>query len=75
MDEGIIYGYTRGKLDKQGSSVTGKLADLVSFTAPIIVGAPMAGGAVGACFGTMKDMIFLHTAEEANAIQASRLGM
>jgi hypothetical protein len=75
VDQGVISGYTRGRLEKEGQAVTGKLADLVSFTAPIIVGAAMAGGTVGACFGTMKDIIFLHTAEEADAVQASRLGM
>ncbi|WP_440487798.1 hypothetical protein [Serratia sarumanii] len=75
VDEGVVYGYTRGKLDKTATATTGKLADLVNYTAPIVVGGGMASGTVSPCYGSLLDMLFLHTASEPDAVLASRFGM
>ncbi|HGE8473135.1 TPA: hypothetical protein ACGD7V_002712 [Serratia marcescens] len=75
VDEGVVYGYSRGVQDKTAKANTGKLADLVNYTAPIIVGGSTASGSVSPCYGTLLDMLFLHTASEPDAILASRFGM
>ncbi|WP_195892046.1 hypothetical protein, partial [Serratia marcescens] len=73
---GVIEGYEKGKLSVTSSvAATGKLADLSSFTAPLLVGGTQGSGSVGACYGAFKDVLFLHTADESDAVLASRLGM
>ncbi|HID9706228.1 TPA: hypothetical protein ACXI3L_001429 [Serratia marcescens] len=73
---GVIEGYEKGKLSVTSSvAATGKLADLSSFTAPLLVGGTQGAGSVGACYGAFKDVLLLHTADESDAVLASRLGM
>ncbi|HFK7186613.1 hypothetical protein ACCC84_06150 [Serratia odorifera] len=70
---GVVSGYERGKLTTQVSSSTGALADLRNRTAPLVVGTP--GSTTTGCFGTIRDILHLHTADESDAVLASRLGM
>jgi hypothetical protein len=73
---GIIAGYEKGKFSVPSPvSATGKLADLSSFTAPLLVGGSQSAGSVGACYGSFMDALYLHTADESDAVLASRLGM
>ncbi|ALE94997.1 hypothetical protein ABH11_00635 [Serratia marcescens] len=73
---GVIEGYEKGKLSVTSSvAATGKLADLSSFTAPLLIGGSQGASGVGACYGAFKDVLFLHTADESDAVLASRLGM
>ncbi|HFF9780712.1 hypothetical protein [Serratia marcescens] len=75
--QGVIEGYEKGKLLATSlPAATGKLADLSSFTAPMLVGGTqLANNIVSACYGAFQDMLCLHTADESDAILASRLGM
>lgn len=76
VSSGVIEGYEKGKLLASSTqSVTGKLADLSSYTAPLLIGGTQSASSVGACYGAFMDMLCLHTADESDAILASRLGM
>ncbi|BEM19285.1 hypothetical protein [Serratia marcescens] len=70
---GKVDGYESGKLVNSAVSTTGKLADLSAQSAPIYVGGGFAGGEVGACYGTLREAVFLHTATKADASLISRL--
>ncbi|MEN4076038.1 hypothetical protein [Serratia marcescens] len=74
---GVIEGYEKGKLLAPSvPSATGKLADLSSYTTPMLIGGTqLANNIVSACYGAFQDMLCLHTADESDAILASRLGM
>ncbi|MGP3297513.1 hypothetical protein, partial [Serratia marcescens] len=56
-------------------AATGKLADLSSSTAPLLIGGAQTASGVAACYGAFMDILCLHTADESDAILASRLGM
>ncbi|MGQ6036600.1 hypothetical protein ACUNGS_19565 [Serratia sp. IR-2025] len=75
--EGVIDGYEKGKLlATSAPAATGKLADLSSYTTPMLIGGvQLANNIVGACYGAFQDMLCLHTADESDAILASRVGM
>jgi hypothetical protein len=76
VSEGVIVGYEKGKLLVPSPiSVTGKLADLSSYTAPMLIGGNQTASAVSACYGAFMDVLCLHTADESDAILVSRLGM
>ncbi|HHH3029082.1 TPA: hypothetical protein ACPZXY_000726 [Serratia marcescens] len=74
---GIIEGYEKGKLlATSAPAATGKLADLSRYTTPMLIGGTqLANNIVSACYGAFQDMLCLHTADESDAILASRLGM
>ncbi|MEL5321771.1 hypothetical protein [Serratia nevei] len=75
--QGVIEGYEKGKLlVTSAPAATGKLADLSSYTSPMLIGGTqLANNIVSACYGAFQDMLCLHTADESDAILASRLGM
>ncbi|MGP0842480.1 hypothetical protein, partial [Serratia sp. CY85266] len=75
--QGVIDGYEKGKfLATSAPAATGKLADLSSYTTPMLIGGTqLANNIVSACYGAFQDMLCLHTADESDAILASRLGM
>ncbi|HEJ7150512.1 TPA: hypothetical protein SMI21_001903 [Serratia marcescens] len=75
--QGVIEGYEKGKfLAASAPAATGKLADLSSYTTPMLIGGTqLANNIVSACYGAFQDMLCLHTADESDAILASRLGM
>ncbi|MBY4847837.1 hypothetical protein L8N14_007150 [Serratia marcescens] len=77
VDQGVIEGYEKGKLlATSAPAATGKLADLSSYTTPMLIGGTqLANNIVSACYGAFQDMLCLHTADESDAILASRLGM
>ncbi|HIE6479568.1 TPA: hypothetical protein ACXM66_002893 [Serratia marcescens] len=76
VEQGIIEGYEKGKLlANSDPAVTGKLADLSSSTAPLLIGGAQTASGVAACYGAFMDILCLHTADESDAILASRLGM
>ncbi|AYJ94927.1 hypothetical protein D1220_22805 [Klebsiella pneumoniae] len=77
VEAGIIEGFEQGRLLATSEpAATGQLADLRSFTAPMLVGGiQQANNIVGACYGAFQDILCLHTADESDAILASRLGM
>ncbi|POX30637.1 hypothetical protein C3463_06480 [Serratia marcescens] len=73
---GVIEGYEKGKLSvTSAAAVTGKLADLSSSTVPLLIGGAQTASGVAACYGAFMDILCLHTADESDAILASRLGM
>ncbi|EMY7657138.1 hypothetical protein BA187_19470 [Serratia marcescens] len=76
VEQGIIEGYEKGKLlANSDPAATGKLADLSSSTAPLLIGGAQTASGVAACYGAFMDILCLHTADESDAILASRLGM
>lgn len=76
VNSGVIVGYEKGKLaGTSTTAATGKLADLSSNTAPLLIGGAQGSSTVGACYGAFMDMLCLHTADESDAVLASRLGM
>ncbi|CAI0766884.1 hypothetical protein [Serratia quinivorans] len=75
VDGGVIRGYETGALKVPAESKTGKLADLTLFPAIIYVGQTFANGNVQPCYGSLQDIIFLHTADDSDAVAISRLGM
>lgn len=76
VSSGVIEGYEKGKLSAQSPvATTGKLADLSGYAAPLLVGGQQGAGSVGACYGAFMDALYLHTADESDAVLASRLGM
>ncbi|HGM6808154.1 TPA: hypothetical protein ACKP8U_004618 [Serratia marcescens] len=73
---GVVDGYEKGKLlANSDPAATGKLADLSSSMAPLLIGGGQTAGGVAACYGAFMDILCLHTADESDAILASRLGM
>ncbi|MBN5450670.1 MAG: hypothetical protein E7K92_10875 [Serratia marcescens] len=73
---GVVDGYEKGKLSAtSAAAVTGKLADLSSSTTPFLIGGAQTASGVAACYGAFMDILCLHTADESDAILASRLGM
>ncbi|HHB1424475.1 TPA: hypothetical protein ACOQZT_000419 [Serratia odorifera] len=75
VSQGVIEGYEKGKLTASTNSVTGRLADLSNNNAPLLIGGAQTAGGVAACYGAFMDALYLHTADESDAILASRLGM
>ncbi len=76
VEQGIIEGYEKGKLlANSDPAATGKLADLSSSTVPLLIGGAQTASGVAACYGAFMDILCLHTADESDAILASRLGM
>lgn len=75
VDGGEVRGYESGALKARDAAATGTLADLTAFAVPIYVGSTFANGLVQPCYGTLRDVIFLHTADDADAALLSRLGM
>ncbi|HEJ0402049.1 TPA: hypothetical protein SLO59_001333 [Serratia marcescens] len=75
--QGVIEGYEKGKLlATSAPAATGKLTDLSSYTTPMLIGGTqLANNIVSACYGAFMDILCLHTADESDAILASRLGM
>ncbi|MGP2846369.1 hypothetical protein ACTVKH_00810 [Serratia marcescens] len=72
---GEIRGYEAGELKARDTSTTGRLADLTPFPQPIYVGSTFTGGKVNPCYGTLREAIFLHTADDSDAVALSKLGM
>lgn len=70
---GTITGYEKGKNTSEVASTTGALADLRGRAVTLVVGTP--GSTNTGCHGAFKDLVHLHTADESDAILASRLGM
>lgn len=70
---GAVYGFEAGKLTNTAVSTTGKLADLSTYSAPIYIGGGFSAGEVGPCYGTLREIVFLHTATKADASLISRL--
>uniref|UniRef100_UPI0035C71A3D hypothetical protein n=1 Tax=Serratia quinivorans TaxID=137545 RepID=UPI0035C71A3D len=75
VDNGVIRGYESGAFKAIDKSTTGKLSDLASFPSIIYVGQTFVNGNVQPCYGTLRDVIFLHTADDSDALALSRLGM
>lgn len=76
VSSGVIEGYEKGRIFAPSiPSVTGKLADLSTNTAPLLIGGNQTASAVSACYGAFMDVLCLHTADESDAILVSRLGM
>ncbi|XYK63413.1 hypothetical protein ACSJLX_001915 [Serratia marcescens] len=75
VDNGVIRGYESGAFKATDKSTTGKLSDLASFPSIIYVGQTFVNGNVQPCYGTLRDVIFLHTADDSDALALSRLGM
>ncbi|ENP0658788.1 hypothetical protein [Serratia marcescens] len=73
VTSGVITGYEKGKFAMKTTSSTGALADLRDRTAALVVGTP--GSTTTGCYGTFRDMLHLHSASEADAVLASRLGI
>lgn len=76
VSSGVIEGYEKGSVFAPSiPSVTGKLADLSSNPAPLLIGGNQTASAVSACYGAFMDILCMHSADESDAILISRLGM
>ncbi|CAI1863550.1 MULTISPECIES: hypothetical protein [Serratia] len=73
VEGGKIYGYESGKLYDTATSKTGKLADISAYSVPIYIGGGFANGEVGACYGSLREIVFLHDASQQDASLISRL--
>ncbi len=73
VEVGSVYGYESGKLYNTATATTGKLADISAYSGPIYIGNAFANGEVGACYGSLREIVFLHSASQADASLISRL--